>query len=159
MKSSAGRRISKAFATLFVAGACLTTPAAAQTAAPTAPPAPPQAESTPPEDLWSTPRERGGYSLMDLVPGTPPPAPREPTPSDLDANAHAGSAADQPTADPAIVGLAIAVFALLRQESRGAHARTDFPTPLSGSTSRRMTLDDILAVAEQQAALSLPRSA
>ncbi|WP_420327166.1 L-aspartate oxidase [Mameliella sp.] len=65
----------------------------------------------------------------------------------------------QPTADPAIVGLAIAVFALLRQESRGAHARTDFPTPLSGSTSRRMTLDDILAVAEQQAALSLPRSA
>jgi len=64
-----------------------------------------------------------------------------------------------PSADPAIIGLAIAVFALLREESRGAHARSDCPAPRTGSASRRMTLDDIMAVAEQQTAQSLPRSA
>ncbi len=32
-----------------------------------------------------------------------------------------------PASDPAIVALLIAVFASLRAESRGAHARTDFP--------------------------------
>ncbi|MDD9731478.1 L-aspartate oxidase [Mameliella sp. AT18] len=63
------------------------------------------------------------------------------------------------SADPAIIGLAIATFALLREESRGAHARTDYPDPLPGSTSCRMTLDDIMAVAEQQTTHPLPRSA
>ena len=32
-----------------------------------------------------------------------------------------------PTSDMALVGLMIAVSALQRQESRGAHTRTDFP--------------------------------
>lgn len=38
-----------------------------------------------------------------------------------------------PGADPAIVALAVAVFAYLRQESRGAHFRTDFPDTLPQS--------------------------
>ena len=38
-----------------------------------------------------------------------------------------------PATDPALVALLIAVFASLRTESRGAHARTDFPT-----TQRRL---------------------
>ncbi|MCS3742753.1 L-aspartate oxidase [Rhizobium sp. BK661] len=51
------------------------------------------------------------------------------------------------TADPAIVALAIAVFAMLREESRGAHARTDFPSKLPAATRRFMTLADILDAA------------
>lgn len=39
----------------------------------------------------------------------------------------------------------IAASALMREESRGAHARTDFPDPLPGPGQRsRMTLDDAL---------------
>jgi hypothetical protein len=41
-------------------------------------------------------------------------------------------------ADPALVGLMIAVAALRRQESRGAHWRTDFPS--RGALARRATL-------------------
>ena len=36
---------------------------------------------------------------------------------------------DHPAADPALVGLMIATAALLREESRGGHWRTDFPDP------------------------------
>jgi L-aspartate oxidase len=43
-----------------------------------------------------------------------------------------------PSADPALVGLMIAVAALRRQESRGAHWRTDFPS--RGAMARRATL-------------------
>ncbi|MBB5538809.1 L-aspartate oxidase [Rhizobium giardinii] len=55
------------------------------------------------------------------------------------------------SADPALVGLAIAVFALLRQESRGAHARTDFPAKLGLAERRKMTLDAILEAARTMA--------
>ncbi len=35
---------------------------------------------------------------------------------------------EEESSDPAIVALLIAIFAHLRTESRGAHARTDFPS-------------------------------
>jgi len=41
--------------------------------------------------------------------------------------------------DPAIVGLMIVIAALRRRESRGAHARTDFP--VHAPSARRSTLD------------------
>ncbi|WP_170566083.1 L-aspartate oxidase [Ruegeria atlantica] len=47
--------------------------------------------------------------------------------------------------DPALVALAIAVFANLRCESRGGHFRSDFPGPASRSQSNLMTLAEILA--------------
>ena len=49
--------------------------------------------------------------------------------------------------DPAIVGLMIVMSALRRHESRGAHARTDFPE--RANTARRSTLrlDDALEAA------------
>jgi L-aspartate oxidase len=46
---------------------------------------------------------------------------------------------DGPASDPAIVALMIAVAALKRRESRGAHFRTDFPH--SHTPPRRATLD------------------
>ena len=44
----------------------------------------------------------------------------------------------QAASDPAIVGLMIVIAALRREESRGAHARTDFPG--EASPARRSTL-------------------
>ena len=44
----------------------------------------------------------------------------------------------QPAGDPAIVGLMIVISALRREESRGAHARTDFPG--QADLARRTTL-------------------
>ncbi|WP_180899546.1 L-aspartate oxidase [Martelella soudanensis] len=60
---------------------------------------------------------------------------------------------DGAEADPAIVALAIAVFAALREESRGGHARIDFPQRNAGSQRRTMTLDAVIAHAR---ALSMP---
>ncbi len=56
-----------------------------------------------------------------------------------------------PTSDPAIVGLMIAVAALQREESRGAHFRTDFPQ--RGFTARRssLRLDEALDAARDLA--------
>ena len=52
-----------------------------------------------------------------------------------------------PAADPATVALLIAVFASLRMESRGAHARTDFPLKLAQANRRRMRLAQALEIA------------
>ncbi len=52
-----------------------------------------------------------------------------------------------PSADPALVALSIAVFARLREESRGAHARSDFPAQYEKAERRSMTLSPILDAA------------
>ena len=64
-----------------------------------------------------------------------------------------------PAADPAIVALLIAVFASLRMESRGAHARTDFPLKLANANRRRMCLSDVLEIARATPPYALARSA
>lgn len=55
--------------------------------------------------------------------------------------------ADATAADPAIIALAIAVFAHERRESRGAHMRTDFPLKTARSAQSRMDLSTILETA------------
>ncbi|TRW99521.1 L-aspartate oxidase [Paracoccus sp. M683] len=55
---------------------------------------------------------------------------------------------DRPGADPALVALSVAVFARLRQESRGAHSRTDFPASQPIGTRHSMTLSQIIAAAQ-----------
>lgn len=52
-----------------------------------------------------------------------------------------------PSADPALVALSIAVFARLREESRGAHARSDFPAKREKAERQTMTLTAILDAA------------
>jgi L-aspartate oxidase len=64
-----------------------------------------------------------------------------------------------PAADPAIVALLIAVFASLRTESRGAHARTDFPLKLQRTQRRMMRLSDALDIAQSVIPYSFARSA
>src|SRR5690606_18127358 len=61
-----------------------------------------------------------------------------------------------PSADPALVALSIAVFASLRHESRGAHARTDFPLKLACANRRRMNLGAILSTARRIVSDPLP---
>lgn len=49
-----------------------------------------------------------------------------------------------PSADPALVGLFVAVAALRREESRGSHCRTDFPRHAPGAARRsELHLDDV----------------
>ncbi|EJZ16739.1 FAD-binding protein, partial [Rhizobium sp. Pop5] len=66
---------------------------------------------------------------------------------------------DGAAADPAIVALLIAVFASLRMESRGAHARTDFPLKLANAGRRQMNLSQALEIARATSPYSLARSA
>jgi L-aspartate oxidase len=49
--------------------------------------------------------------------------------------------------DPAMAGLMIVVAALRRQESRGAHRRTDFPGPTNPARRSTLRLDDALQTA------------
>jgi L-aspartate oxidase len=50
-----------------------------------------------------------------------------------------------PASDPALVGLMIAVAALLRRESRGAHRRTDFPARGAATARMPLSLEDAVA--------------
>jgi L-aspartate oxidase len=52
-----------------------------------------------------------------------------------------------PAADPAVIGLMMAVAALGRQESRGAHFRTDFPRHAATARHTRLTLEEAFALA------------
>jgi L-aspartate oxidase len=53
--------------------------------------------------------------------------------------------------DPAAVGLMIAVAALSREESRGAHYRADFPHPAAVARRFKLTLADALVAARELA--------
>ena len=66
---------------------------------------------------------------------------------------------DGAASDPAVVALLIAVFASLRAESRGAHARTDFPLKRAEAARRKMTLAEALEIARATASHPLARSA
>ncbi len=65
---------------------------------------------------------------------------------------------DSTAADPACVGLLMAVSALLRTESRGAHARTDFPSKHAIARRCTMTLAEALDFARDHTQ-TLARSA
>ncbi|PKA40227.1 L-aspartate oxidase [Rhizobium sullae] len=64
-----------------------------------------------------------------------------------------------PATDPATVALLIAAFAALRTESRGAHARTDFPLKHAHSKRRKMNFSHVLNFARAVASNHLARSA
>jgi L-aspartate oxidase len=53
--------------------------------------------------------------------------------------------------DAALVGLMIAVAAQHREESRGAHARTDFPAAAAGAQRSTLRLEDAMRAAERLA--------
>ena len=73
----------------------------------------------------------------------------------LVALACSGSAA----ADPALVALMIAVAALRREHSLGAHCRADFPGRPAAPARSRLTLAEALADAEAIAPRPLARQA
>ncbi|CAD5299416.1 L-aspartate oxidase [Bosea sp. 62] len=66
----------------------------------------------------------------------------------------AGSTA---AADPAIVGLMLAVAALRREESVGAHYRTDFPQALTARRRSTLSLDEALGQARNIVARPIER--
>lgn len=68
---------------------------------------------------------------------------------------HNGGAA----ADPALIGLMMAVAAYRREESRGGHTRTDFPSTLSSSARSSIHLNDALAAARDIVDIPVSRSA
>jgi L-aspartate oxidase len=62
-----------------------------------------------------------------------------------------------PSADPAAVGLLLATAALRRQESRGAHWRTDFPAQdAAAACPRTLRLDDALRAAQEVTPVKTP---
>jgi L-aspartate oxidase len=63
------------------------------------------------------------------------------------------------SSDPAIVALSVAVFAWLRNESRGAHMRSDFSQANSKAMRQRMNLDEVLKTAQSVAMRHLACSA
>ncbi|MGG7518481.1 L-aspartate oxidase [Allorhizobium undicola] len=67
--------------------------------------------------------------------------------------------ADGPQRDAAIVALCMAVFAHERRESRGAHARTDYPLPQADASRQFMGLDAVLVRARAILSHSHARSA
>jgi L-aspartate oxidase len=67
--------------------------------------------------------------------------------------------AERQEAGPATVAMLIAVFAMLRTETRGAHARSDFPKRLPHARRRKMTLSEALAIARSHASFPVMRSA
>ncbi|MEJ6783233.1 L-aspartate oxidase [Aminobacter sp. Piv2-1] len=67
-----------------------------------------------------------------------------------------GAGAD---ADPAAVGLMMAVAALGREESRGAHSRTDYPTRSAVARRSKLTLGAALKIAAKLDLTPLARSA
>jgi L-aspartate oxidase len=62
---------------------------------------------------------------------------------------------DCPLADPAITALMVAISALQRQESRGAHFRRDFPHTSSEAQHSRIKLSEALAAAHGLAGITL----
>lgn len=66
---------------------------------------------------------------------------------------------DSASADPAIVGLMMAVSALGREESRGAHSRTDYPARAAVARRSRLTLEAALETARDLDLTPLARSA
>ncbi|MFC6491306.1 L-aspartate oxidase, partial [Nitratireductor sp. GCM10026969] len=63
---------------------------------------------------------------------------------------------ESPEADPAIVALMLAVAALQRRESRGAHFRIDFPHKAEKAQSSRLTFAEALATAREAACAPAP---
>jgi len=64
---------------------------------------------------------------------------------------HPLALAEEAASDAAIVGLMIVIAALLREESRGAHARTDFPDKANAAQRTTLRLDDALDAARELA--------
>ena len=112
-------------------------------------------------------RSVDGAKLRTLAPARPAPTPGAPDPAaarlvlsraagvardGADLSAAVGALADMAgsnghAADPAAVALMIAVAALRRQHSLGAHYRTDFPSPPKARERSRLTLDEAFSAA------------